>query len=105
MVVRTAQVSTAKRLLRLADYRGRRHLILRNVLLLALCFIGHTLSHRWNSPLSLIPETFLAAFMGYLLLLIMSTRRFQLVGKYINWDAVQEDAEQSVQSGREEAED
>ena len=88
----TAQVSIARQLLRLADSRGRRHLILRYVLLLALCFIGNSLSHRWDSPLSLMPETFLAVLVGFWILSIMAVRKFPHVGKYIDWDAVERDA-------------
>jgi hypothetical protein len=89
------QADIARQLLSLADSRSRRSAILRNALLLAICFIGNTLSHRWNSPLSLIPETSLAALMGFFVYAILSIKRFPHVSKYLNWDAVQEDARQT----------
>lgn len=91
------QVRTAKQLLLLADARGRRRLVLGNVLLLALCFAGHSLSHQWDSPLSLVPETALAILMGFSLCSILSVWRFPLVGRYVDWQAVQEDAAPSGQ--------
>lgn len=87
-----AKVKTAKMLLKLGDSQGRKRVILKNILFLVICFAGHALSHRWDSPLSLIPETFLAILMGMQLLTIAAVRRFPLQGEYIDWDAVRKDA-------------
>ncbi len=95
---RVEQIRTAKSLLNISNVRSRRKVIIKYFLMLAVCFIGNTLSYKWDSPLSLLPEVFSACLMGMMILLIKSTVKFPLIEKYIDWDEVQKDAQANSES-------
>ncbi|MCF7958796.1 MAG: hypothetical protein K9M57_10145 [Phycisphaerae bacterium] len=101
---RVEQIRTAKHLLNISNRRSRIKVIIKYLLIFVVCFIGNTLSYKWDSPLSLLPEMFSACLMGMIILLIKSTVKFPLLEKYIDWDEVQKDAHANSESYQVEAE-
>jgi hypothetical protein len=75
-------------LLRQRDEHRRKRLVLTYALGLVVLFVGHSYFSNLVSPLKLIPQTFTAIAMGYVLLLIISLRQFKYVAEFIDWSKV-----------------
>jgi hypothetical protein len=61
--------------------------------MLLFLFLAHAYFSNLSSPLKLIPQTFSAIAMGYVLLCVLSSRQFKYVAEFIDWDKVTEAAE------------
>ena len=83
---------TACALAKMREDGSRRRMVLKRVVWLVVCFIGHSIVTRWETPLKFIPQTMLAVMMGVNLLQAMSVHRFPYIAKYIDWDSVDRDA-------------
>ena len=60
---------------------------------LVLLFLAHGFFSNLSSPLKLIPQTAAAIGMGYVLLYVISLRRFKFVAEFIDWTRVSAVAE------------
>lgn len=78
----------AHALLRQRDVRGRRILLIKYAVLLALTFLAHTYFVNLATPLRLIPQTMSAIAMGYLLTALAAVRNFRIVAEFIDWEKV-----------------
>ena len=85
----------AKGLLRQREVLQRRRLMLIYALVLFLLFVVHCFFSNLSSPLKLIPQTFTAIAMGYMILSIISLRQFTHVAEFIDWTKVIASAEAS----------
>lgn len=83
----------AKSLLRQRDARQRKRQILGLAVLLVVLFLTHTYFANLASPLKLIPQTLAAIGMGYVILCILSLRRFTCLIDFIDWPEVTKSAE------------
>jgi hypothetical protein len=63
-------------------------LIWRYAVGLVLLFIAHGYFSNLSSALKLIPQTFVAVAMGYVILSIVSLRQFKYVSEFIDWGKV-----------------
>jgi hypothetical protein len=84
----------AKALLSQHDQKKRNRQILVYVGALLALFFAHSYFSNMASPLKLIPQTMTAIGMGYVLLCILSLRRFAYVSEFIDWSKVKKSAEQ-----------
>src|SRR5688572_27712456 len=84
-------------LLRQRDERRRRRSILTYAVSLVLLFFANSYFSNLSSPLKLIPQTFSAIAMGYIILVIISLRQFKYVAEFIDWRKVTEIAESSAE--------
>jgi hypothetical protein len=80
-------------LLRQRDEHRRRRLVLTYAVGLVFLFVAHSYFSNLSTPLKLIPQTFTAVAMGYVILLIISLRQFKHVAEFIDWRKVVEIAE------------
>lgn len=62
--------------------------MLRYSVVLLLLFLAHTYFSSLSSPLKLIPQTFFAMTMGFVILYITSLRQFKYVAEFIDWNKV-----------------
>ena len=62
-------------------------------MVLLLLFLAHAYFSNRSSPLKLIPQTFLAMTMGFVLLYITSLMQFRHVAEFIDWHKVAEVAD------------
>lgn len=83
----------AKSLLRQRDPIQRRRMIFTSALVLLLLFFAHGFFAELASPLKLIPQTFTAIGMGYIILQIIALRQFAYVAEFMDWAKVTEAAE------------
>lgn len=86
----------AKSLLIQRNSRERKRLILWHGGALFILFLMHTYFSNLGSALKLIPQTMTAIGMGYVLLSILSLRRFIYLIDFIDWEKVTESVEQQV---------
>lgn len=87
------RTKVANALLRQRDQHSRSRLILTYSVVLVLLFAAHSYFSNLSSPLKLIPQTFAAVAMGYVLLSIISLRQFKYVAEFIDWAKVTRTAE------------
>jgi len=92
------RAKVAKGLLHQKDQHQRNRLVLVLSIALVVLFLADVCFANLSSPLKLIPQTFAAVAMGYVLLYIRSLRQFKFVAEFINWPKVTDAAE----SGRRE---
>lgn len=90
------KTKVAKALLRQRDPQQRRRLILIYSGTLLVLFLAHGYFSNLASPLKLIPQTMTAIGMGYVILYILSLRRFNHLADFIDWAKVTESAEPSA---------
>ena len=94
--MRNMMMKVATALLRQRDERRRRRMILTYSIVLLLIFLAHSYFSNLSSPLRLIPQTFAAVAMGYIILCIISLRQFKYVAEFIDWAKVSRIAEPSA---------
>lgn len=94
------KAKVAKALLDQHDAKKRKRLILSYAAVLVFLFLIHSYFSNLESPLKLIPQTMSAIGMGYVILLVLSLKRFAYVAEFIDWPRVKETAEQAASSNR-----
>lgn len=80
-------------LVRQRDYRQRKKMVFRYMVVLTLVFLAHTYFSNLSTPLKLIPQTLAAITMGYIVILIISVRQFTHISEFIDWTKVNTAAE------------
>ena len=90
---KTTSVKIARQFLKVRDPGHRRGMVIKYVAIIVVFAVLNSLSHRWDSPLSMMPETATAIFMGYFVLLAICVMKFPLEAQFINWEAVEEAAQ------------
>jgi len=88
------KAKVAKTLLNQNDSKKRKRSTLIYIAVLVGLFLAHTYFSNMATPLKLIPQTMSAIGMGYVILLILSLRRFGYVAEFIDWPMVKKSAEQ-----------
>lgn len=88
----------AKGLLSQFDPKKRKRLTLIYVGALLGLFLIHCYFSNMATPLKLLPQTMSAIGMGYVMLSVLSLRRFGYVAEFIDWPKVKESAEQACSS-------
>jgi uncharacterized membrane protein len=78
----------AKALLKQRDKKKRRKTAIIYFSALILCFLMHNYFSDLTTPLKVLPETFLAMIMGYIITVIISLWNFRVVSEFINWEKV-----------------
>jgi|GEM_PF-6443833 len=86
----------AKALLSQNDPGKRRRLILIHVAVLLVLFFTHSYFSNLTSPLKLIPQTISAMGMGFVMVHILSLRRFGSIAVFIDWPKVKNSAQQTA---------
>ena len=88
------QETIAKKILAMLDDGKRRKAVIVLTVLLLVTLAGHCVANNWESPLALIPRTFTAVLLGYLLLYTQSIWRYPRIKKYFDMEALKRDAQQ-----------
>jgi hypothetical protein len=89
------QSKIATQILNMLDEHKRKATLLKVTLLLVLSFVVFLWANRWDSPLAVIPRTFFAVLLGYLLLYRQSIRLYSHIAHYFDIEALKRDAQQS----------
>ena len=97
------RTKVAMALLNQQDSKKRNRLAWIYVAVLLVLFATHTYFSNMTSPLKLIPQTMSAIGTGYVILLVLSLRRFGYVAEFIDWSKVKKSAEQGGDGDTEEA--
>lgn len=88
------KVKVAQSLLNQHNSEKRRRSFFMYGAVFVILFFTHSFFSSMTNPLKLIPQTFSAIGMGYVILLILSLRRFGYVAEFIDWPSVKETAEE-----------
>jgi len=88
------KIKVAKSLLSQRDSKQRKRQVLGYIVTLIVLLFVHSYFSNLASPLKLIPRTMTAIGMGYVILSILSLRRFIYLTDFIDWEKVTKSVEQ-----------
>lgn len=89
------QSKIATQILNMLDEHKRKATLFKATLLFVFTFAAFMWANRWESPLAVIPRTFLGVMLGYILLYLQSIRLYPHIAHYFNIEALKRDAQQS----------